>query len=330
MQTSLYSMTGRDVVQDSVACTIPQACSQEEGQDAQEITETNSIDGLGEPENDKDAVETKLAATIEIQEATIHHQNAEWNELLRKHERLKIKYQELDKQNAALRSLNEVLMAEQQQQAMAPTSGVISHRKGERNGSHETIHESRQDGSYRRDDPATARANLHKYNEAIQFLEAVGCDDFETCLKQWRRDCTAKVKAEEQFQALQKEALNTVDRFVPELDTAMQGAFRDLNKSIGLLTRVDALNKLVLQDLSWDKAVLWPNTLSTAASLNDMEQHEDRVKKKETRLLLRQALWKLYAEELMDPARPFSSFGGRAGHLAAKLDFADWFPDHRE
>jgi hypothetical protein len=83
----MYSTTGRDVVQDSVARNSPLAYSQENEEDAQDITEADPIDDFGKPEDDNEVIGTKLSDTKKNHEFIVYNQDKEWYELVQKYER---------------------------------------------------------------------------------------------------------------------------------------------------------------------------------------------------------------------------------------------------
>jgi len=64
------------------------------------------------------------------------------------------------------------------------------------------------------------------------------------------------------------------------------------------------------------------------ARLGERDRCQERARKGEEKLLVRQAVWKFLVEALFDRARPFASFGSASGELASCFAFDKLFPDH--
>lgn len=167
---------------------------------------------------------------------------------------------------------------------------------------------------------------LHDHFEAaLHLVKTFGLKDVFQAESEWSKDLNRLRETEDQLKRLQQEVLTAVDRFDPNADAKAVEAFKLLNGAIGKLSKAKDLNKLVLNDplSEWDASVLWNDSVAPTVA-------KGTLKDREKKLLLRQAIWKFLSARLFDRSRPFASYGGLVGELAASLAYDKLFPDHSE
>ncbi|KAM7198282.1 hypothetical protein V8F33_005073 [Rhypophila sp. PSN 637] len=166
-------------------------------------------------------------------------------------------------------------------------------------------------------------ALLRHYHDTIAFLRAVGKKDLKQAEFDWARDAERFTRTENQLKRLQEEVLTAVDRFDPNFDSKAVEKFKLLNGAVGKLSKAKELTKLVLADplIEWDRSVLWKDSVAPSLS-------QEKLSESEKKLLLRQVIWKFFSAKLFDRSKPFASYGGSVGELAASFPFDRLFPDH--